>query len=309
MSDSSPGALRSSTHSRLFKGVVYAAIGLLLFACMDSATKYLTHHYNVPFVVAIRYLVHFGLMVLILAPRGSAPLLYANRRGLVIVRALSLVVSSLSVGMALHRMPQADTTAITFLAPLLVALFALPVLGERIGRLGWVAAFMGFGGVLLIARPGSGLDGVGIFFALLAAVANATYQILSRLLATTEKAVSMLFYTALAGSLIFGLALPWTWENQAPSTLELVLFFAMGAAGGLGHYFFTAAYRYAPASVLGPIIYLQLLWAAILGWLIFGNTPDHLSLLGMAIIAGSGLMIAVKSRFRKADAETNGTQR
>lgn len=303
MSDSSPGALRSSTNPRVLKGVLYAAIGLLLFACMDSVTKYLTHHYNVPFVVAIRYLVHFGLMVIILAPRGSAPLLYANRRGLVIVRALALVVSSLSVGMALHRMPQADTTAITFLAPILVALFAFPVLGERIGPLGWVSAFMGFCGVLLIARPGSGLDGVGIFFALLAAVANATYQMLSRLLATTEKAISMLFYTALAGSLVFGLALPWTWENDVPSHLELVLFFSMGALGGLGHYFFTQAYRFAPTSVLGPIVYLQLLWAAILGWLIFGSTPDNLSLLGMTVIAASGLLIALKSRFKKAEAE------
>lgn len=302
MSDSSPGALRSSIHPRLFKGVIYAAIGLLLFACMDSAIKYLTQHYNVPFVITIRYLVHFSLMVLILAPRGSAPLLYANRRGLVIVRALSLVVSSLSVGMALHRMPQADTTAITFLAPMLVALLAFPVLGERIGLWGWAAALMGFGGVLLIARPGSGLDGVGIFFALLAAVANATYQMLSRLLATTEKAVSMLFYTALAGSVVFGLALPWTWENQAPSALEVGLFFCTGALGGLGHYFFTQAYRFAPTSVLGPIIYLQLLWAALLGWLIFGNAPDGWSLLGMAVIVASGLMIALKSRFSKKSA-------
>lgn len=211
MTESSPGAQRFGTSSQLLKGIIYAAIGLLLFACMDSATKYLTHRYNVPFVVAIRYLVHFGLMVIILAPRHSAPLLHANRRGLVIIRALTLVVSSLSVGMALHRMPQADTTAITFLAPMLVALLAFPVLGERIGPLGWIAAFMGFCGVLLIARPGSGLDGVGIFFALLAAAANAAYQMLSRLLATTEKAISMLFYTALAGSLVFGVALPWTW--------------------------------------------------------------------------------------------------
>ncbi|MBC6905796.1 DMT family transporter [Saccharophagus sp. K07] len=299
MSELSPGASRSSANSQLLKGVLFAAIGLLLFAGMDSITKYLTHHYNVPFVVAWRYLVHFGLMVLILAPKGSAPLLHANRRGLVIVRSFALVVSSISVGMALHRMPQADTTAITFLAPMLVALLAFPVLGERIGLLGWAAALMGFCGVLLLARPGSGLDGVGIFFALLAAAANAVYQLLSRLLATTEKAVSMLFYTALVGSLVFGLALPWTWESDVPSMLEYVLFVAMGAAGGLGHYFFTLAYRYAPASVLGPIIYLQLLWAALLGWLVFGTTPDHLSSIGMLIIAASGLMIALKSSAKR----------
>lgn len=295
----SPSSERKSTTTQihLAKGFMFAAIGLLLFACMDSTTKYLTQHYNVPFVVAIRYLVHFALMVLVLAPRYSTPLLQTKRRRLVILRAMVLVVASLSVGMALHRMPQAETTAITFLAPMLVVLLACPLLGERIGALGWLAAITGFVGVLLIARPGGGLDVIGVAFALLAAGANAAYQLLSRILAATERPITLLFYTALAGSLVFGIALPWTWENQAPTHLQLALFIGMGAAGGLGHYFFTLAYSYATASFLAPVIYLQLVWAGLLGWLIFGNTPDHLSFLGMVIVAGSGLMIALKSRF------------
>lgn len=300
VAESSNGKPQATTlQSHLAKGFIFAAIGLLLFACMDSATKYLTEHYNVPFVVAIRYLVHFALMVLILAPRYSAPLLRTQRRGLVIVRSMMLVVMSLSVGIALHLMPQAETTAITFLAPMFVVLVASPLLGERIGAVGWLAALTGFAGVLLIARPGSGLDTIGIAFALLAACANAAYQLLSRLLATTERPITLLFYAALAGSVVFGLALPWTWDNQTPTHLELALFFGMGAAGGLGHYFFTLAYRYAPASFLAPVIYLQLMWAGLLGWLIFGNRPDYLSVLGMLIVAGSGLLIAVKSRFNK----------
>lgn len=300
----SPNSERKSTTTQLHlaKGFMFAAIGLLLFACMDSSTKYLTQHYNVPFVVAIRYLVHFALMVLVLAPRYSTPLLstpllQTKRRGLVILRAMALVVASICVGMALHRMPQAHTTAITFLAPMLVVLLACPLLGERIGAVGWLAAIAGFAGVLLIARPGGGLDMIGVICALIAAAANAAYQLLSRILATTERPITLLFYTALAGSMVFGLALPWTWENRAPTYLELAIFIGMGAAGGLGHYFFTLAYSYATASFLAPVIYLQLVWAGLLGWLIFGNSPDHMSLLGMVIIAGSGLMIALKSRF------------
>ena len=297
MAESSNGKRQvTSLQPHLAKGFIFAAIGLLLFACMDSATKYLTEHYNVPFVVAIRYLVHFALMVLILAPRYSAPLLQTQRRGLVIVRSMMLVVMSLSVGLALHRMPQAETTAITFLAPMLVVLLAAPLLGERIGALGWLAAVAGFGGILLIARPGRGLEAVGVGFALLAAGANTAYQLVSRILAATERPITLLFYAALAGSVVFGLALPWTWDNQTPTQLELVLFFCMGAAGGLGHYFFTLAYRYAPASFLAPVIYLQLMWAGILGWLVFGNRPDYLSVLGMLIVAGSGLMVALKLR-------------
>jgi len=287
------------THNAL-KGFLLAALALLLFACMDSTTKYLTTHYNVPFVVAMRYLVHFFLMLIILAPRHSAQLIKTRRTGLVITRAVVLTIASLCMGMALQRMPLAETTAINYLAPTLVALLAGSMLGEQIGRLGWAAIVTGFIGVLLIARPGGGLDAIGILFALGAAAANAIYQLLSRLLASTEKAITLLFYTALIGSIVFGIALPWFWENEPPSTLELLLLISMGVSGGLGHYLFTLAYRHAPASILAPLTYIQLLWAGLLGWIIFGTIPDSLSLLGMAVVAGSGLLIAFKSRFTKA---------
>lgn len=285
--------------ARALKGVFLAAAGLLLFACMDTTTKYLTLHYNVPFVVAMRYWVHCALMIAILAPRYPGRLfatqLHTRRRGLVLLRALALVTASLFIGLALQRMPLAETTAITFLAPMLVVLLASPALGEKVGALGWIAVMTGFAGVLLIARPGGGLDAVGIVFGLFTAGANATYQLLSRVLARTERTVTLLFYTALVGSLIFGLALPWSWPTQPPSRFELLLFLCMGLAGGLGHYFFTQAYRYAPASILAPVVYLQLFWAVLLGWLVFDSTPDTWSMLGMTIVVGSGVMIAFKS--------------
>ena len=283
-------------HHNAFKGVLLVACGLFFFACMDTTTKYLAAHYNVPFVVAIRYLTHCLVMVVILAPRHASHLIKTQRTGLVILRGLSLTLVSLFVGLSLQRMPLAETTAINFLAPMLVVLLASPMLGERIGRTGWIAVVMGFMGVLLIVRPSSGLDTTGVIFALLAAGGNAAYQLLSRLLASTEKAITLLFYTALVGSICFGIALPWFSEKAPTSTLEIILFLSMGLYGGLGHYLFTLAYQHAPASLLAPVIYLQLFWAGLLGWLIFDSTPDALSILGMAIIAGAGLMIAVKSR-------------
>lgn len=295
-----PAVIQTVLSQNAFKGFLLAALGLFLFACMDSTTKYLTTHYNVPFVVAMRYLVHFFLMVMILAPRHSAQLIKTQRTGLVVARAVVLTIASLCMGMALQRMPLAETTAINYLAPTLVALLAGSMLGEHIGRLGWAAIVTGFIGVLLIARPGGGLDAIGIMFALGAAAANATYQLLSRLLASTEKAITLLFYTALIGSIVFGIALPWFWEDELPSKLELILLLSMGVSGGLGHYLFTLAYRHAPASILAPLTYIQLLWAGLLGWIIFGTIPDSLSLLGMTVVAGSGLLIAFKSRFTRA---------
>ncbi|WP_331345439.1 DMT family transporter [Cellvibrio sp. UBA7661] len=292
---STPHTITPLQHNAL-KGFLLAAAGLFLFACMDSTTKYLTTHYNVPFVVAMRYIVHFVLMLIILAPRHSTQLIHTQRTGLVIARGLVLTIASLCMGMALSRMPLAETTAINFLAPTLVALLAGSMLNEKIGGWGWAAIITGFMGVLLIARPGGGLDTIGILFALGAAAANATYQLLSRLLASTEKAITLLFYTALVGSIAFGIALPWFWENDAPSKLEVILLLSMGISGGLGHYLFTLAYRHAPASMLAPTTYLQLIWAGLLGWLVFGTVPDSMSLLGMAVVAASGLIIALKSR-------------
>ncbi|HTF96422.1 MAG TPA: DMT family transporter [Cellvibrio sp.] len=282
-----------------FKGFLLAILGLCLFSCMDCITKYLTTHFNVPFVVAMRYIVHFLLMLIIFAPRHGAGLLKTQRTGLVIFRALTLTISSLCMGLALQRMPLAETIAINFLAPTLVAFFAGYILGERMDLLGWAAVITGFIGVMFIARPGSGLDAWGVAFALCAAAAGATYQILSRLLASTETAITLLFYTALIGSIIFGIALPWFWENKLPGTLELILLLSMGVTGGLGHYFFTLAYSYAPASVLAPVTYLQLLIAGFLGWLIFNNIPDGVSIVGMAIIACSGLLVALKTHRTK----------
>jgi drug/metabolite transporter (DMT)-like permease len=298
MNDSPPNKVatkRLLLRQNAFKGFLLVAAGLLLFACMDSTTKYLAAHYNVPFVVAMRYITQCVLMVIVLAPRHSGHLIKTQRTGLVILRALSLCIASLFVGLALQRMPLAETTAISFLAPMLVVLLS-PLLGERISLSGWVAVIMGFAGVLLIVRPGSGLDIAGVLFCLVAVCANATYQLMSRLLASTEKAITLLFYTALIGSICFGLSMPWFWENKIPSGLEITLFLGMGLFGGLGHYVFTLAYSHAPASLLSPVLYLQLLWAALLGWIIFDTIPDTLSVVGMIVVAASGLLIAIKSR-------------
>ncbi len=292
-----PEAPPAASHP--MRGVLLLVCALLFFACMDTTTKYLAARYPVPLIMAIRYIVNFALMVMLLAPSQGTKLLETRRTGLVLLRAGSLVMASLFVGLALQRMPVAETIAIVFLGPIVVALVARPVLGERIGALGWAAAIIGLAGVLLIARPGSGLDTTGVIFGLCAVGANATYLLLSRLLARTERTVALLFYTTLAGSVCFGISLPWFWQGETPTIGQMLLFLSMGVTGGIGHYLFTSAFRHAPASLLAPVNYLQLLWAGLLGWLVFGHIPDGLTVLGMIVVAASGLMVAFKShRFR-----------
>ncbi len=287
------------------RGVMLLLAAVLLFACMDTTTKVLAADYEVPVVMAVRYVVQALLMLVLLAPTQGRRLIQTQRTGLVLIRAGCLATASLVVGLALQRMPVAEATAIVFLAPLLVVLVAGLLMQEQVGVVGWTAAMAGFVGVLMIARPGSGLDPWGVVFALCGAAVIAAYQLLSRVLAATERTVALLFYAALLGSLVFGLLAPWYWTGRSPSGLQVLLFLSMGLTGGIGHFLFTAAHRYAPASLLAPMGYLQLLWACLLGWWVFDHVPAGISIIGMCVVAASGAVVAVHSHLvRRALAES-----
>jgi drug/metabolite transporter (DMT)-like permease len=150
------------TANRPLLGVLLVVVATALFACLDTANKMLVTDYNVPLVAAIRYIGHAILMIALLGPMRGREMVTTRRTGLVIVRALCLLVATFFAGLALQRMPVAETVSIIYLSPIVVALLARPLLGERIGAVGWTAAIAGFAGVLLIVRPGSGLDPLGV---------------------------------------------------------------------------------------------------------------------------------------------------
>lgn len=300
MTETTAAAPLAHPAHRPLRGAVLLMAALLAFACMDAGIKYLTAQYNAPLVVAVRYIVHLGLMVAVAAPVVGHQLVRTQRTGLVLLRGGCLALVSLLVAFALQRVPVAEVTAIAFLAPILVVLLAGPLLGERTGWVGWTAALGGLAGVLLIVRPGAGLPWVGVVFALGSVGASVVYQLLSRTLARTESALAMLFYTALIGAIAFGVLLPWTLHGEPPAPLAIALFGMIGAMSGLGHYLFTLAYREAPASLLAPLNYVQLLWAGVLGWMVFGHIPDAISALGIVIVAASGVLVAVNARRGRA---------
>lgn len=290
----SAGAMTTSPH--IMRALLLFNSGLIFFACMDVTNKYLVAIFAVPMIAACRYGGHLLLMLAFVAPRRGKEMITTQRTGLVWVRALSLCAASVLAILSFERMPVAEASAIIFLTPILMVLAAGPLLGELIGWKGWAAALLGFAGVLLIVRPGSGLDTVGVFLALGCAVMAATYNLLSRLLASTESTSAMLFYSALAGTLVFGSVLPWFLPDRMPSGFEALLLASTAIYGALAHFFLTAAFRDAPASLLGPVSYLQLLWVALLGWLVFGQFPDAVSVVGMVVIGASGVLVALKSR-------------
>jgi len=285
----------SLTQHRPLLGVLLLAAGTFLFALHDATNKLLLDDFNVPVIAAIRYGMQTLLLLSILGPTQGKALVRTKRTGLVFARSLGLALSSLFFGLGLQLMPMPETTAISYVAPLIVVLLAKPLLNESIGVFGWVAAIVGFAGMLLIVRPGGGLDPLGVAYIVISIAANVAYNMLSRLLAHSERTITLLFYSSLVGAIGFGLAAPWFLNGTVPDTPQVLMFLSLGVSAGIGHFFFTAAYRYAEASLLAPVGYVHLVWATMLGWLVFGHMPDGLTILGMLVVIAAGVLVAFRS--------------
>jgi drug/metabolite transporter (DMT)-like permease len=277
-------------------------LATVIFAAMDTMGKYLFARYPVPLVLAIRYVVNLVLVLVVFMPRVGRALYKINRKSLVWLRALSLCFGSLFAGLAFQSMPVAETVSIIYLAPFGVLLVSGPMLGEKVKLSGWLATLLGFVGLLFIVRPGSGLSSMGIVFALLCALVTVIYHSFSRLLAKTETTAALLFYTALAGTIFFAAQMPWNWHMVTPDTLDVVLLLMMGCLSLAGHFLFTAAYREAPVSLLTPVNYMHIAWAALMGWIVFDHLPDRLTVIGIALVALAGTGNALWNHFSKTSA-------
>jgi drug/metabolite transporter (DMT)-like permease len=172
-----------------------------------------------------------------------------------------------------------------------------PILGERPGRARWIAAITGFAGILILLRPGSAVFHPSALLLLLAALCNALYFLLTRKLAD-ESVHTTLFYSALVGTLGLTLVLPWEIGTGTPTLKEIVLFVLLGLFAGVGHWSIIGAFQHAPAALLTPFAYLQMIWATSYGFALFGQLPDRWSALGMTIIVASGLVLALRERRR-----------
>lgn len=274
------------------KGVALVLAATLFFATADTLGKHLAMLYAVTMVLAARYSVNLSLVILVMWPRHRAALWHTNRTGLIILRGACLALASISMMIALRLMPVAETVAIIYIAPVLVMLGAGPLLKERVGLLGWISALLGFAGVLLIARPGSGLDPLGVALSLINACLSTAYHLLTRILSKTETTMAMMFHTALVGAVVF-VALTFSLGSvTVPTPLDGALMLALGALATAGHLLFTSAYREAPASILAPVNYMHIAFATALGWLVFQQLPSIPGFVGMALIAAAGLLAA-----------------
>jgi len=265
------------------------------FACMDSIAKWLVRDYPVAMVVGSRYVVQMLLMLAFLGPRLGRRLWTSRRTGLQLVRGVTLTASSVVFFHALGRMPLAEASAITFTAPMLVAILAGPILHERVAPRTWLILATGFAGVLFIVRPGTALFSVWALLPLGTAVLMACYQLLTRKLAGVDPALTTLFYPAVVGSILMTVLFPHAYVAPR-SVLDATLIGVLGVLGAVGHLFMIRAFESAPVALLAPLVYAQIGGVLLFGYLLFDQFPDGLSLTGMIIIVSSGLWLVLSHR-------------
>ncbi len=263
----------------------------VLFSFLDTGAKYLVlSGMAAPFVSWMRFAVHVLLVLVLLRGRSNGAMFRPVSLARQVLRGVFLFGSTLFNFLALNTLQLAETTSIAFFAPMVITALAGPLLGEWAGWRRWAAVLAGLAGVLVITRPGLGLFGIGHFYALAATLSYCFYVIMTRHMAATETAESMIFFSALAPVVLMLPAVPYT-ASAPPDLFHLVVLLSLGFFGGLGHWLVIKAYRLASATELAPYAYLQMLWMIGLGYLVFDQLPDGWTLAGAAIIVAGGLYI------------------
>lgn len=278
------------------------AIGLMCcalacFSGIDATGKFLNHYMDPLQTVWTRYTSAFLLAFAVSNPITQPGLLVTSRPVLQIARSALLLVSTTLNFFALRYLQLDQALAILFSTPFIVALLSGPMLGEWVGWRRWIAIAVGFLGVLLVARPGAGGIHPAALLTVASALCYAVYIISTRVLSRTDSTETTLFYSNLVGAVAMLPLMPLVWTTPA-SPLVIVLMVLIGVFGSAGHYLLIMAHRLAPAGVLAPFIYSQIIWTTTLGYLVFGDVPNHWTIAGAAIVIGSGLYLLNRERVR-----------
>lgn len=292
---SAPGAIRPVEDRRML-AILMMLGAFACFTLVDTSAKWLILA-GLPNlqVVFVRYAVHavlaFGIFI---AAEGRA--LFTTRSpGLVSLRALCLLLSTIFNFNAVQYLPLTLTATIFFTIPLWVCMLSVPLLGERVGPRRWAAILVGFSGVLVATQPWSADLHWAVFLSLGAAVSASLYGILTRKLAGVESTSTQQFYGAALSALAMAPVafMDWTWPTL---TVDWGFFLLIGVAGMVGHQLLTVAHRYAEASTLAPFVYVQLIYMTAASWFVFGNAPDPWVFAGAAVVLASGLYIWLRER-------------
>jgi drug/metabolite transporter (DMT)-like permease len=283
---------------RPFKGIALVLASTIFLGTSDVTAKYLSATLPSIEIAWIRFLVFAVIMTPAMMSASPLYALQTNRLGLHLMRGAALLGSSLFFISGLRFLPIAEASATGFVAPLFVTALSIIFLGEKVGLRRWIATGVGLVGVLIILRPGTGAFHPAAFFPLVSALAWACTLIMTRMMSGTERAITTMTYSSIAGLFILSALVPFVWVT--PTWHDIAFGIFIGVASTAGQWIVVLAFRYADASVLAPFSYTQLLWVSVLGFFIFGEVPDAYTITGAAFIVASGLYTAHRERVRRS---------
>lgn len=288
---------RSATARQNGAGIGFMLLAVTLYGFMDALMKYQAARYPVIEVMFFRSLFALIPLAWLIVGSGGWPALKTRQPKLQAVRAVIGFVSLICFIEAFALMPLADVVAIGFAAPLFITALSVPLLGEQVGWRRWTAVLVGFIGVLVMTRPGSGLLGFGALVALVGTLSYALSIIAIRRLHTTDgNAPTVASFTVLA-AVVTGLILPFYWVM--PTGDDWIMLVGIGLLGGCGQIAFTQAFALAPPVIVAPFDYANMLLATMLGYLIWGDVPTATILAGAVLVIGSGLYIVYREAMRR----------
>ena len=279
-----------------------AGIGLIVLACLsfsflDATAKYLSADLPTLQIAWLRFVSHVVLSLVLFQVWKNPSVFRTGRPLLQIVRALCLLGITIFNFLAVRHLQLAETTSIMFAAPFVITALAGPILGEWAGPRRWAAIVVGFLGVLVVTQPGLGGMQWAVLYSVASMIFYAIYAIFTRQLTSTDSSAGMLVISGIVAAIVMTPAGLAVWVTP-PDLWSWLLLFATGVFGGGGHFLFIMAHRIAPAPVLAPFIYTQIVWMVALGFFVFGDVPTLTTIVGAAIVVASGLYILYRERVR-----------
>ena len=291
---------------RVFAGVLAMALAVIFFTGIDTSAKWLSI-VGIPVlqIVFIRYAGHFLISLVIYVPREGFGVFHSNAPKRQVLRSCALFMGTVLNFQALKFLPITVTTTISFAGPIVITLMAIPILGEKVGLRRIIAVCVGFLGVLLVIQPWGQSFHPAMLLSLCVLLMASTYFIMTRLLAGVEtNATQQVWSSGISTIVLAPFALNvWVWPNNGVDWAVLGI---IGFCGAMGHIAVTTAHRWADASILAPLIYTQVFWAALVGVVIFNTYPTVWTLAGAAVIITSGLYIWRRERYKKVQSNLVG---
>jgi len=288
----------SKVRSQASVGIILMCVGVACLCVNDAIAKTLTEYYSPIQILFLRNLIALPIAALIAFKMGGSGALRSYRPAAHLLRGVVWLCAATLFFTGLIYLELAEATILVFTAPAFITALSALVLKEQVGWRRWTAIFVGFVGVLMVVQPGPDTFQPASLFPLATALFYALLMISSRWVDPRESMWTMMLYLVGAGALLSALIAPFVWV--APKAEHIWLFFGIAVFGTAGITMMTQAFRFAPAAVVAPFDYSSLLWATLLGWLIWDEVPAQTAYLGAAIIIGSSLFIILREQQVKA---------